>query len=288
MTLTPLAVSQVPLDESGEATSQKRVEANQRNAQLSTGPKTEEGKRTSSYNAAKHGLLIKDVVINTHDNKEDQAEFETLLAQMRNAYSPVGIAEDLLVQEIAISYWRSARALRCERGDVTCAGAERKQHVISEMDIRLLMVQPAADAHHSLLRSSGGIKLLLNKIEQARDEVEACGSLSTELPRWLDPAQNWERLSYLGKKHLLAAFEKETADLTEKQCLCETDELQWRNDSRDCSAIPSKEVLDRIYRYETSNVRHRYKVEARIEQLQARRRENAKVNSGRESDSESS
>jgi hypothetical protein len=64
--------------------------------------------------------------------------------------------------------------------------------------------------------------------------------------------------------------------------------LQWRNDSRDCSAIPSKEVLDRIHRYETSNVRHRYRVEARLEKLQARRRENAKVNSEMDSDSESS
>ncbi len=126
-----------------------------------------------------------------------------------------------------------------------------------------------------------------NKIEQARDEVEACGSLSTELRRWLAPAKNWDRLSYLGKKHLLAALEKETEDLTEKQCQFEMDELQWRNDSRDCSAIPSKEVLDRIYRCETGNVRHRYKVEARLEKLQARRRENAKVNSGKGSNAES-
>jgi hypothetical protein len=40
-------------------------------------------------------------------------------------------------------------------------------------------------------------------------------------------------------------------------------------------------VLDRINRYETSNVRHRYKVETRLEQLQARRTENRKMNSGK-------
>jgi hypothetical protein len=48
-----------------------------------------------------------------------------------------------------------------------------------------------------------------------------------------------------------------------------------------------QEVLDRIYRCETGNVRHRYKVEARLEKLQARRRENAKVNSGKGSNAES-
>ena len=287
MTTTPLGVSQVPLDESGKATSQKKVEANQRNAQLSTGPKTVEGKRTSSCNAAKRGLLAKDVVINTGGNKEDQAEFDTLLAKMRNAYTPVDIAEDLLVQEMATSYWRSARALRCERGDVTCAGTEVLQSEMSELELTLLTVQPAGDAYHSLLRSSRGIKLLLHKIEQARDEVVASGSLSSELRHWLAPAKNWDRLSCLGEEHLLAALEMETEELTAKKGKIEMDELQWRNDSRDCSAIPSKEVLDRIHRYETSNVRHRYRVEARLEKLQARRTENAKVNSERDGDSES-
>ena len=38
-------------------------------------------------------------------------------------------------------------------------------------------------------------------------------------------------------------------------------------------------MLDRINRYETTNVRHRYRVEARLEQLQARQRENGKMNS---------
>jgi hypothetical protein len=56
---------------------------------------------------------------------------------------------------------------------------------------------------------------------------------------------------------------------------------------RDYWAIPSKEALDRIYRYETGNHRHRYKAEARLDQLQARRRENAKVNSGKGSNAES-
>jgi hypothetical protein len=83
----------------------------------------------------------------------------------------------------------------------------------------------------------------------------------------------------MGKEHLLAALKKETEELTAKKGQVETDELQWRIDSRDRSAIPSKEVLDRIHRYETSNVRHRYRAMERLEQLQARRRGNTKANS---------
>ena len=39
--------------------SERQREANRRNAQASTGPKTEDGKATSSLNALKHGLLSK-------------------------------------------------------------------------------------------------------------------------------------------------------------------------------------------------------------------------------------
>lgn len=96
--------NRIPLDGDTETTSQKKVEANRRNAQLSTGPTSPEGKKTSSLNASKHGLLVKDVVITTRDNKEDQAEFDDLLAEMRDWYRPVGIVEDLLVREMTISF----------------------------------------------------------------------------------------------------------------------------------------------------------------------------------------
>src|SRR5947199_9660187 len=42
--------------------SEARISANRRNAQLSTGPKTEEGKRRSRANAIKHGLCASTVV----------------------------------------------------------------------------------------------------------------------------------------------------------------------------------------------------------------------------------
>src|SRR6266478_3588739 len=173
--------------------SQKKIEANQHNAQLSTGPRSVEGKMTSSRNASKHGLLIKDVVISVRANKEDQTEFDALLAELRECYGPIDIAEDLLVRELAVSYWRSARALRCERGDVTCAGAAPNQSELSEVEVAILTLEPAADAYHSLLRSSRGIRFLLRKAEKARDEGKVSNSISTELRRWLAPEPNWAR-----------------------------------------------------------------------------------------------
>jgi hypothetical protein len=192
------------------------------------------------------------------------------------------------VRELAVSYWKSARALRCERGDVTCAHTGPSQAEFSELEVSLLMVLPAADAYHWLLERSRGIKFLLRKIEQARNEVKVSSRVSSELRQWLAPEQNWDRIVYSGKKPILAALEKEVEELTARKNQVEKDEAELRNDRRDCSAIPSKEVLDRITRYETSNVRHRYRVEARLERLQAQRRENRKLNSEKDSDAENS
>ena len=43
-------------------TSLRRIEANRRNAQLSTGPTTEEGKKRSRQNAVRHGLTAETVI----------------------------------------------------------------------------------------------------------------------------------------------------------------------------------------------------------------------------------
>jgi hypothetical protein len=44
-----------------------QIEANRRNAQQSTGPRSEAGKRTSSLNALRHGLTSRMVVLPTED-----------------------------------------------------------------------------------------------------------------------------------------------------------------------------------------------------------------------------
>src|SRR2546426_9659331 len=50
-------------------TTTKKIEANRRNAQFSTGPKSPEGKKIVAGNARKHCLLAKDLVIVTGDGR---------------------------------------------------------------------------------------------------------------------------------------------------------------------------------------------------------------------------
>ena len=79
----PLLPGDISSDGNAGTTSQKKIEANRQNARLSSGPTSVEGKKTSSRNAAKHGLLTKDIVITARGNKEDQAEFDELLDELR-------------------------------------------------------------------------------------------------------------------------------------------------------------------------------------------------------------
>jgi len=90
--------------------SQRRIKANRKNALSSTGPRSARGKNMAARNALKHGLLARSAVITLGPAKESKAEFEELLSGLQEYFAPVGTAEELLVEEIAVCYWMERRA----------------------------------------------------------------------------------------------------------------------------------------------------------------------------------
>jgi hypothetical protein len=93
-----------------QSASERRIEANRRNASHSTGPKSARGKEISARNSLKHGLLAKTALVMKGRVTENKSEFTKLLSGLHESFKPVGTAEGLLVQEIAISYWMERRA----------------------------------------------------------------------------------------------------------------------------------------------------------------------------------
>jgi hypothetical protein len=100
-----------------------RAEINRANAQHSTGPRTSQGKLASSRNSLKHGLASAQLII----PGEDPAAFNALLSALLEEHQPANPTEDLLVQEIAQSYWLTQRALRFQNQCFTAECVDEKR-----------------------------------------------------------------------------------------------------------------------------------------------------------------
>lgn len=90
--------------------SSARILANQANAQLSTGPRTEGGKSTSRQNALMHGLTAKQLVL-PHESAE---EYNELREALFDSYAPATTLEVAMVELLCQSQWRFQRAQAVE------------------------------------------------------------------------------------------------------------------------------------------------------------------------------
>lgn len=92
--------------------SNAQIAANQKNAQLSTGPTSPDGKAKSSLNAVKTGLTGRTVLL----PDDDAAAYEKHVAGFFAHHQPVGDEENRLVQSLADTVWRLLRIPSLEFG----------------------------------------------------------------------------------------------------------------------------------------------------------------------------
>src|SRR5580704_11991936 len=90
--------------------SDQQLEANRSNALLSTGPKTEEGRKRSRTNALRHGLTGQ---VNTMTDEDRVAHDKFSDALIQNL-APEGAMEIQLAQRVATDSWRLNRASAIE------------------------------------------------------------------------------------------------------------------------------------------------------------------------------
>ena len=93
-------------------TSLRQIESNRRNAQRSTGPKTQSGKQRSSQNAVRHGLTAETVI----GPLEDPADYRAFEQAVTTAYDAETAVERELVLRLASLLWRLRRATSVETG----------------------------------------------------------------------------------------------------------------------------------------------------------------------------
>lgn len=87
------------------ATTATQIAANRENAQLSTGPRTSEGKLASSTNARTHGLTSRQALLPTEDPSDYLAHLQAYAARYR-PNDPLHLAA---VAELADLHWRLRR-----------------------------------------------------------------------------------------------------------------------------------------------------------------------------------
>ena len=93
-------------------TSLRQIESNRRNAQRSTGPKTQSGKARASQNAVRHGLTAETVI----GPLEDPADYRAFEQAVTTAYDAETAVERELVLRLASLLWRLRRVTSVETG----------------------------------------------------------------------------------------------------------------------------------------------------------------------------
>jgi hypothetical protein len=92
------------------ATSAVQIQANRANAQLSTGPRSDEGKRASSSNSTTSGLTSAKIFV----RPDEQAEFDTFKSGLSAEFQPDGVTQCSLFDLILHAAWNLRRCYLLE------------------------------------------------------------------------------------------------------------------------------------------------------------------------------
>lgn len=172
------------LDVASNLTTPARAEAARRNGRRGRGPTTAEGKRQSSRNAQRHGILSASLCAG--ESPEQQQVYGALLEDLRTELVPSSVLEALLVERIAAALWRVHRVLAFEVGSgLMRDGNSSEQWLINRCDVddatkALLRALAPADTLDLTMRYEAHltreVSRLLAQLEQARRLCAVDGS----------------------------------------------------------------------------------------------------------------
>jgi len=126
-----------------------QTELNQTTPTGATGPRTEEGKATSSQNALQHGLYAKEDFVLPDERNEHFQLWDRLMGEL----DPHGLLEQVFVEEIMGAQWRLRR---CRLVEATLATRTLEDENFDEdkLDRKQRSIDRARAAAHSVLRRS--------------------------------------------------------------------------------------------------------------------------------------
>ena len=260
--------------------SPRKLAANRRNALKSTGPKTADGKAYSRRNAITHGIFFNRVT-DFEALEEDPREYDGLLTGLWDQYQPIGKAEEIEVERIAICCWRLKRVWRYENAVNLAA---RRDCVRTELDYQ----QPYCE---ELDRQEQAVIL---QLQAAKKEIEETGAVSQEVKQRIfstmplmeklwsafdKKAPEWVKVPEVSRAFRTPQSRAQAIAMYPVRmamaCIEPLSARRWTNEWETAigqQAIPNSDVVDKILRYETTIERSLHRAQDRLERLQRRRR----------------
>jgi len=151
-----------------------QIAANQKNAQLSTGPTSDTGKAKSSLNAVKTGLTGRTVLLPSEEAAAYQAHVDRIFA----SWNPYDDDERALTQTLVDTEWRLLRIPSLEAGIYAIGRLEFKEKFAAEPEaVRASLIE----AHtflayrkdlNNLSIQEGRLRRIREKTMTALDEVQ--------------------------------------------------------------------------------------------------------------------
>jgi hypothetical protein len=156
-----------------------QIVANQRNAELSKGPKTSEGTAVSSKNARKHGLLSADLVL----PDEDASEYVEFVQELDQELHPQGALEKSVVERIVGLLWRLRRAGKLENAilyweqlplrNTWADSGDNVQDVLKRLSVRGEAYTKGADSLAKLSRYESAMQRNLLRMMHELQRIQA-------------------------------------------------------------------------------------------------------------------
>jgi hypothetical protein len=266
----------------------------------SGGPRTPQGKARSKFNAVKHGLLSKCILL----PGESAAEYKSLLNGMLDDFQPQGTLETVLVDNLATLFWRKHRLSLAEYAEIS------KKTEFSARDFVAKQHAEAWDCARATSVSGGSLKYLLNSfvVQDAKQMLEIMRDVLIPVGINIDNAELMKKLYgedqdrgipygfrlffelYAQNARLAAERGDHSAAAKCKQLIVELinseiERLTHRGESLQAedaerlayesiaAIIPDQGVSDRLMRYETHLSREIDRILKWLERLQQRRKD---------------
>ena len=275
----------------------KQIAANQANAKKSTGPKSPEGRAVAKMNALKHGILSREVLVRGRHRKENGRELAALHQRFWADLQPVGVTEEMLVDQIVTTHWRLRRALTAESGEIALSVDEGQWQRSRGKHPALIWMEweVLGDPIPNMKNSATGCRVMAGWLREFRAAVERDGELTeaaiqasfhgktNSLTRELEALrlkgqenpEGQEAAAARREKHqseALAYLNKELRLLEWREADCEEREEHAEQARQAAAVLPSLEVLEKILRYETKLERQMFRAMAQLERVQRMRK----------------